>query len=57
MFEFDVQCVVERIDIVLDIFVVGDYYFVIYNFEIFKVEFLCQVVEFMLDILKVLWEI
>lgn len=57
MFEFDAQRVAERIDIVLDIFVAGDYYFAIYNFEILKAELLRQVAEFTLDILKAPWEI
>ena len=43
MSEFDAQRVAERIDIVLDILVAGDYHSAIHNLEILKAELLRQV--------------
>ena len=40
MSEFDAQRVAERIDIVLDILVAGDYHSAIHNLEILKAELL-----------------
>ena len=51
MSEFDAQRVAERIDIVLDILVAGDYH------EILKAELLRQVAESTPDIPKAPWEI
>ena len=45
MSEFDAQRVAERIDIVLDILVAGDYHSAIHNLEILKAELLRQVAE------------
>ncbi len=42
MSEFDAQRVAERIDIVLDILVAGDYHSAIHNLEILKAELLRQ---------------
>lgn len=53
MSEFDAQRVAERIDIVLDILVAGDYH----NLEILKAELLRQVAESTPDIPKAPWEI
>lgn len=41
MSEFDAQRVAERIDIVLDILVAGDYHSAIHNLEILKAENSC----------------
>lgn len=57
MSEFDAQHVAERIDIVLDILVAGDYHSAIYNLEILKAELLRQVAESTPDIPKAPWEI
>ncbi|EOV3649480.1 protein YciZ [Escherichia coli] len=53
MSEFDAQRVAERIDIVLDILVAGDYHSAIHNLEIL----LRQVAESTPDIPKAPWEI
>lgn len=45
MSEFDAQRVAERIDIVLDILVAGDYHSAVHNLEILKAELLRQVAE------------
>lgn len=50
MSEFDAQRVAERIDIVLDILVAGDYHSAIHNLEILKAELLRQVAESTPDI-------
>ncbi|WP_422112148.1 hypothetical protein [Escherichia coli] len=55
--EFDAQRVAERIDIVLDILVAGDYHSAIHNLEILKAELLRQVAESTPDIPKAPWEI
>ena len=52
MSEFDAQRVAERIDIVLDILVAGDYHSAIHNLEILKAELLRQVAESTPDIPK-----
>ncbi len=52
MSEFDAQRVAERIDIVLDILVAGDYHYAIHNLEILKAELLRQVAESTPDIPK-----
>ncbi len=57
MSEFDAQRVAERIDIVLDILVAGDYHSAIHNLEILKAELLRQVAESTPDIPKAPWEI
>lgn len=57
MSEFDAQRVAERIDIVLDILVAGDYHSAIHNLEILKAELLRQVAESTPDIPKTPWEI
>ncbi len=51
------QRVAERIDIVLDILVAGDYHSAIHNLEILKAELLRQVAESTPDIPKAPWEI
>lgn len=56
MSEFDAQRVAERIDIVLDILVAGDYHSAIHNLEILKAELLRQVAESTPDIPKAPWE-
>ena len=53
----DAQRVAERIDIVLDILVAGDYHSAIHNLEILKAELLRQVAESTPDIPKAPWEI
>lgn len=55
MSEFDAQRVAERIDIVLDILVAGDYHSAIHNLEILKAELLRQVAESTPDIPKAPW--
>jgi hypothetical protein len=57
MSEFDAQRVAERIDIVLDILVAGDYHSAIHNLEILKAELLRQVAASTPDIPKAPWEI
>ena len=57
MSEFDAQRVAERIDIVLDILVAGDYHSAIHNLEILKAELLRPVAESTPDIPKAPWEI
>ncbi len=52
MSEFDAQRVAERIDIVLDILVAGDYHSAVHNLEILKAELLRQVAESTPDIPK-----
>lgn len=56
MSEFDAQRVAERIDIVLDILVAGDYHSAIHNLEILKAELLRQVAESTPDIPKAPWD-
>ena len=53
----DAQRVAERIDIVLDILVAGDYHSAVHNLEILKAELLRQVAESTPDIPKAPWEI
>ncbi len=55
MSEFDAQRVAERIDIVLDILVAGDYHSAIHNLERLKAELLRQVAESTRHIPKAPW--
>ena len=57
MSEFDAQRVAERIDIVLDILVAGDYHSAIHNLEILKADLLLQVAYSTPDIPTAPWEI
>ncbi|EPF4176170.1 YciZ family protein [Escherichia albertii] len=57
MSEFAARHIAERIDIVLDILVAGDYHSAIHNLEILKAELLRQVAASTPDIPKAPWEI
>ena len=57
MSEFAAQRIAERIDIVLDILVAGDYHSAIHNLEILKAELWRQVAASTPDIPKAPWEI